>query len=153
MNKTSSIPNSTSSPTGSFGSSSASLEFTTTATEQEHSNSSGDNFHQQLLDGLESLSVTDSKVKATGNSVAPLLTPANSVCAGDDFALFSSEPFTNDIVISTNGKESSGGKKKTDEDLWSDFESFRNENTGSSNAMPTGTNNSAAAKFDDWAKF
>lgn len=88
-----------------------------------------------------------------GHSVAPLLTPANSVCAGDDFALFSSEPFTNESKISTNSKETSNGKKKTDEDLWSDFESFRNENVVSGNAAPTGSNSSAAAKFDDWAKF
>ncbi|XP_017490258.1 PREDICTED: NECAP-like protein CG9132 [Rhagoletis zephyria] len=170
-NKAHALPNSASSPTGSFGGSSSStvsLESTTTtaATEQHSSNNnSGSAFHQQLLDELESLSVTDSKSTATttkvGRSGVPLLTPANSVCLGDEFALFSS-PFSSSPppptsaanVISANG--SSG--KKTDDDLWSDFESFRNENASSGSAAAAATasattTNATNAKFDDWAKF
>lgn len=144
------IPNSTSSPTGSFGStSSTSLESTVTATEQ-HSNNSN-NFHQQLLGELESLSVTDSKTKV-GHSAGPLLTPANSVCTGDDFALFSSDPPTAANVISANGSSESNGSKKTDDDLWSDFESFRNENAAG-NAASASSSQSVTGKFDDWAKF
>lgn len=123
-----------SSPTGSTGSSSTSFDLTTTSNEKNSSNS----FHQQLLDGLESLSVTDAKDDLPKTTV-PILTPANSFSVSDDFALFAGPANAN--VISANGSS-----KKTDEDLWSDFESFRNTTASASKPMTGGS-------IDDWAKF
>ena len=114
---------------------------TTTTLEQNSSSI----FHQQLLDGLETLSVTDDKSGPTKLAGLPILTPANSICVGDDFALFTSSPPSANVI-------SANGNKKTDDDLWSDFESFRNEGNNN-NTVPLANTNSTAATFDDWAKF
>ena len=105
-------------------------------------NNSDSNIHQQeLLDGLESLSVNNGKSGDVQTKfVIPALTPTNSVF-NDDFDPITSSSLSNKNVILANSNNT-----KTDDELWSDFESFReNENNSVSS--------SAATKFDDWAKF
>jgi len=110
-----------------------------------HSNS---NFHQQLLDGLDSLSLSPTKDDQSKSGM-PILTPANSFCAGDDFIAFDPIASASANVISANA---GNGSKKIDDDLWSDFESFRSTEC-SANCATAKETLTPTAKFDDWAKF
>jgi hypothetical protein len=117
----------------------------------EHSNAS---FHQQLLDGLDSITLTDSKSHQSKPAGMPMLTPANSVSVGDDFDVF--DPIgtvSPAVAASTNViSEIDGSKnKKTDDDLWSDFESFRSSESNA--AGPASKPTPSLDAFDDWAKF
>ena len=117
--------------------------------QQQHSNKTSESsFNQQLIEGLESLSVSN-KQSNNGSSIDSL-TPKNSLNSNDD--LFTTNFDSVDFSASTcntNSNVTHSSINKSDDDLWSEFESFRSNENKSDSKKPSMT----ATSFDNWAKF